>query len=104
MYDDFTPTAANVNALPEPLRRYIHDLETRCDPGGDVQTMAALRENVAGLSKLNEALAEVRNVLVELAPFVAVFARNPLASPETRGMLLTLEPRMLKALLDTKET
>lgn len=33
----WTPTAANVNALPEPIRRYIHQLETTCDPSGDTQ-------------------------------------------------------------------
>jgi hypothetical protein len=42
--DDWTPTAESVNALPEPLRRYICDLETRCDPAGDVRTIASLRE------------------------------------------------------------
>ena len=25
--DDWTPTGKNLNALPEPLRRYIHDLQ-----------------------------------------------------------------------------
>ena len=34
--DDWTPTAENINALPEPLRIYIHDLQTVCDPAGDV--------------------------------------------------------------------
>ncbi len=32
----FTPTVAGVNGLPDALRKYIHDLETRCDPAGDV--------------------------------------------------------------------
>jgi hypothetical protein len=35
--DDWTPTAENINALPEPLRVYIHDLQTVCDPAGDVR-------------------------------------------------------------------
>jgi hypothetical protein len=102
--ENFTPTPANINALPAPLRHYIRDLETRCDPAGDVQTMAALKQNVAGLEALLVAYREVRAVLIEAAPVVAVFARNVLVSPETRDMLLKLEPRMLKALLDTKET
>lgn len=50
MTDDWTPTPENVNALPGPVRRYVHDLETRCDPSGDVQTIASLREQVAGLT------------------------------------------------------
>src|SRR5579859_4343692 len=37
---EFDATAKSINALPEPLRSYIHDIETRCDPSGDVQTIA----------------------------------------------------------------
>ncbi len=38
------PTVDEINALPEKVRRYIHDLVTRCDKSGDVQTIAILRE------------------------------------------------------------
>jgi hypothetical protein len=34
--DDWTPTAENLNALPGPLRDYIHDLVALCDPAGIV--------------------------------------------------------------------
>jgi hypothetical protein len=34
------PTVDEINALPEKFRQYIHDLETRCDKSGDVQTIA----------------------------------------------------------------
>jgi hypothetical protein len=37
------PTSANINALPEGVRNYIHDLETRCDPAGDVVALTLLR-------------------------------------------------------------
>jgi hypothetical protein len=40
---DWSPTPANSNALPNPLRRYIHDLKTICDPAGDVAEMFRLR-------------------------------------------------------------
>ena len=40
---NWTPTPANINALPDPLRRYIHDLKTICDPAGDVAEMFRLR-------------------------------------------------------------
>jgi len=30
------PTSANINALPDPIRGYIHDLETRADPAGEL--------------------------------------------------------------------
>jgi hypothetical protein len=43
------PTPAQVNALPTPIRSYIHDLETRCDHSGDIRTIAALRDQVAQL-------------------------------------------------------
>jgi len=34
------PTAENINALPEPVRKYIHDIETNTDPAHIV------RENI----------------------------------------------------------
>jgi endogenous inhibitor of DNA gyrase (YacG/DUF329 family) len=47
--DQFVPDADHINALPGPLRRYIHDLETRADPAGDVAEIALLKENNAAL-------------------------------------------------------
>jgi hypothetical protein len=40
---DWKPTAENINALPEPLRRYIHDIETNCDPQGIIRENFTLR-------------------------------------------------------------
>jgi hypothetical protein len=45
------PTAEEINALPDKFRQYIHDLETRCDKSGDVQTIAMLRENREALQR-----------------------------------------------------
>jgi hypothetical protein len=54
------PTVDEINALPEKFRQYIHDLETRCDKSGDVQTIALLREDRNALQKRVEELeAEV---------------------------------------------
>jgi len=39
------PDADHINALLEPLRRYIHDLAARPDPAGDVAEIALLKEN-----------------------------------------------------------
>jgi hypothetical protein len=47
---DWEPTPENIQALPEPLRRYIMYLKTRCDPAGDIQEIWSLREQVAGLA------------------------------------------------------
>jgi hypothetical protein len=45
------PSVAEINALPEKFRQYIHDLETRCDKSGDVQTIAILREDREALQR-----------------------------------------------------
>jgi hypothetical protein len=47
----WSPSSENVRALPEPLRRYIMQLETICDPTGDVQTIWSQREQIDGLVK-----------------------------------------------------
>lgn len=54
------PTPENVNALPQPLRDYIHELETRCDPAGDVARIAFLHDQARQLEASNRAL---RNML-----------------------------------------
>jgi len=38
-----------ISALPKPLRDFIHDLETRADPAGDVRENHFLREENAAL-------------------------------------------------------
>jgi hypothetical protein len=58
------PTVDEINALPEKFRRYIHDLETRCDKTGDVQTIAILREDRDALLQRVEEL-EARIALQE---------------------------------------
>lgn len=50
------PSAESINALPQPLRSYIHDLETRCDPAGDVAALAITREQVRQLSEITKGL------------------------------------------------
>jgi hypothetical protein len=54
---DWTPTRDNVNDLPEPLRRYIHDLHTVCDPTGDVRELFRLKVENKMLRKECELLA-----------------------------------------------
>lgn len=44
MSDGWLPSSDNLNALPEPLRKYVHDLETRCDPAGDVARLALTQD------------------------------------------------------------
>ena len=57
------PTVDEINALPEKFRQYIHDLETRCDKSGDVQTIAILREDCDALARQVEELkAEIQTL------------------------------------------
>jgi polyhydroxyalkanoate synthesis regulator phasin len=50
------PSVDEINALPEKFRRYIHDIEKRCDKTGDVQTIALLREDRDALQRRVEEL------------------------------------------------
>jgi hypothetical protein len=43
------PDPEHFNALPYPLRTYIHELETRADPAGDVAAIAFLKDTVDAL-------------------------------------------------------
>lgn len=55
------PTPENVNALPEPVRAYIHQLETRADPAGDLRARVIAEDTVRALVKCiecNKPLAE----------------------------------------------
>ena len=45
----FAPDAGHINALPEPIRNYIHDLETTCDPSGMLATIACQKGQIAAL-------------------------------------------------------
>jgi hypothetical protein len=57
------PSAEEINALPPKFRLYIHDLETRRDKSGDVQTIALLREDRDALQKRVEELKdEIRHL------------------------------------------
>jgi hypothetical protein len=47
----FVPDPEHIKALPEPVRRYIHELETRADPAGNIAEIALLKENNAALWK-----------------------------------------------------
>jgi murein L,D-transpeptidase YcbB/YkuD len=49
------PTAENIEALPAPIRDYIHRLQTNVDPAGDQATLMIERDRVRQLSA---ALAE----------------------------------------------
>jgi hypothetical protein len=59
--DDWRPTAAHINALPEPVRSFIHQLETHVvDPAGDVAQLVLGKDTIRQLeAALAESEAEV---------------------------------------------
>ena len=59
--DEAAPRAA--------LLKYLHDIETRCDPAGEVQRIASLEEQVRGLTAQATELAALREAADTLAAF-----------------------------------
>lgn len=59
---NWLPTPENVNALPEPLRKYIHDIETKCDPAGDISQLAFQKDQIGGLTVRVKELEEACNI------------------------------------------
>lgn len=60
---DWTPTTPNINALPDPIRHYIHQLETRTDPAGDVRRIAELKDQNAALEALYRSVKDEKEQL-----------------------------------------
>jgi hypothetical protein len=52
------PTSPQINRPPLPVRRYIHDLETRSDPAGDLRRLAEAEMLVASLAATVKALEQ----------------------------------------------
>lgn len=62
---NYGPTlSAEINALPDRLRQYVHDLETRADPTWDLRRAFAAEENAMALQQrvleLELAIAKLR--------------------------------------------
>jgi hypothetical protein len=43
------PEAEHINAFPQPVRKYVHDLVANADPAGMVAENTLLRDTVAAL-------------------------------------------------------
>lgn len=48
-WEQWLPDAQHINALPQPVRSYVHDLETNADPAGMVAENVLLRDLVEAL-------------------------------------------------------
>ncbi len=60
----WSPTADNVNALPAPVKSYVHELETRCDPSGELRELVIARDTCHALDARCEALTAERDRLL----------------------------------------
>lgn len=40
------PISERIESLPRWARQYIHDIETKCDPSGDIRTVTELRDTI----------------------------------------------------------
>src|SRR5215475_3416598 len=61
--EGWLPTAENINALPDGIRSFVHDLQTRCDPAHDVQKMALQADTIRALdAKVRELEAKLTSV------------------------------------------
>ena len=60
--DHWQPTTDNINVLPRPLRRYIHDIENACDLAGIVRENFRLRADNEFLRTECERLARLVNL------------------------------------------
>jgi hypothetical protein len=83
--DAFIPDSAHVNALPEPIRRYIHDLETQCDPAGLVRENTIARDTIRSLE---QQLATAREALIAAREPLEVASAYVNANDITVGMRL----------------
>lgn len=93
---EWQPTPERVNALPAPLRAYIHELETRCDPAGDLRTAVLLREQVTALCLALEPFAtlglaadadpQLRNATAAKAAAIAAMQVVTAARPPQPGL------------------
>jgi len=59
------PLAEQINALPQPLKDYVRDLEQDADPAGDKWRLLELRENCGGLKVLLEQAYRERDEALE---------------------------------------
>lgn len=78
------PTPEEINALPDKVRAYIHDLETRCDKSGDLRRLKLLerlnQELQAALMEARDENEELRERVKELGDKINFMERNILAA------------------------
>lgn len=56
--EGWSPTAENINALPAPVRNYIHALEANCDPSGTVADNTIKADTIRALAASNRRIRD----------------------------------------------
>lgn len=90
---DWLPTPANINALPDPVRRYIMHLETDCDPAGTIRSEVILREHT--VPELQALVAAQASALAGAATLIAKVPLPPNAITYEHGVELLDELQKL---------
>ena len=79
---NWLPTAENISALPEPIRKYIGELETNADPLSMIRDNTLLRENCKALEikveRERKHWGELREWTKTLQKFYATTSPNDL--------------------------
>lgn len=109
MFDEtWLPTSENINKLPEPLRLHIHDLETNCDPAGNISQLALQKDTIKGLEKIVETqreealkmgriLADISNDQVGALRILEHFCGTP------EGVETSMLTTLVKKIIDENE-
>lgn len=70
VFNSWTPTAKNINALPYPIRNYIAGLETNADPPSMVRENVLLRDTIKAMEKKStvtrEWIEDLKDLLFDL--------------------------------------
>lgn len=98
--EKWTPTPANINALPRNVRRYVHELETICDPAGEVAAISLIRDQNVMLQEQLRTERKKRMRLLGKVRFVdldigAVFLKDGSLWVRTDYDAATSIPRLL---------
>lgn len=64
--EEWLPTPENINVLPEPVRKFIHEIEMNCDPAGIVRENILIKDTCKALViKLEEKKKKITKDWIE---------------------------------------
>ena len=78
IHNDWLPTSDNINALPEPVRKFIHDIETNTDPAHIVRENILIKDTCTELVlKLERKLKVTEKWLVDFLREMPIYDAQP---------------------------